>query len=76
MPRARAQAMVWNDGALGCGQPGQMYLQVVTPGYWIILRHGQNSYDYRATQTGYVTPCNRPVVLDRLPGHRPRSDTE
>lgn len=31
------QAMEWPDSSLGCPQPGTMYMQVITPGYQLIL---------------------------------------
>jgi len=31
------EAVTWPDSSLGCGQPDQMYLQVLTPGYRISL---------------------------------------
>ena len=33
----RAEQVIWSDGSLGCPEPGHMYIQVLTPGYWIQL---------------------------------------
>jgi hypothetical protein len=55
----RAEQAMWPDGSLGCRVPGQMYIQVVTPGYWIVLEAGGKSYDYRATETGLVRLCEQ-----------------
>jgi hypothetical protein len=41
----RAEAVVWSDGSLGCPQPGMMYLQVLTPGYLVVLRVGEDLYN-------------------------------
>ena len=30
----RAQSVVWNDGSLGCPEPGMMYTQALVNGYW------------------------------------------
>jgi len=30
----RAEAVVWNDGSLGCPEPGMMYTQALVNGYW------------------------------------------
>jgi hypothetical protein len=34
------RAVEWRDSSIGCPQPGQAYLQVITPGHKITLRHG------------------------------------
>lgn len=56
----RAEEVVWADGSLGCPVPGQAYIQVVTPGYWIGLEASGKSYDYRATRSGLVRLCDQP----------------
>jgi hypothetical protein len=56
----RAEEVVWSDGSLGCPVPGQAYIQVVTPGYWIGLEAGSKTYDYRATRSGLVRLCDQP----------------
>jgi len=56
----RADAVVWADGSLGCPVPGMMYVQMVTPGYWIVLGTGDASYDYRSGRSGPVRLCEQP----------------
>ena len=51
------QAIVWNDGSLGCAQPGEFYTQVTVNGYWVILEIDRKQYDYRATDRGYYFLC-------------------
>jgi hypothetical protein len=53
----RAQAVVWNDGSLGCPKPGEFYTQALVNGFHIILKIEDNEYDYRASQTGYFFLC-------------------
>lgn len=53
----RSEQAMWPDGSLGCPIPGQVYIQVLTPGYWIVLQANGKTYDYRATQTGAVQLC-------------------
>lgn len=53
----RDQAVVWNDGSLGCGQPGEFYTQAQVNGYWVILELDAKQYDYRATDRGYFFLC-------------------
>jgi hypothetical protein len=54
----RAEQVVWADGSLGCPVPGVLYIQVVTPGYWIQLEAGGKTYDYRSTNAGPVRRCD------------------
>ena len=36
----------WGDTSLGCPHPDEMYAQMITPGYLIVLESGGNTYDY------------------------------
>jgi hypothetical protein len=36
----------WRNSSLDCPQPGMVYLQVITPGYRIVLTVGENDYDF------------------------------
>lgn len=38
------RAVEWRDSSLGCPEPGQAYLQVMTPGHKITLRAGKRLY--------------------------------
>ncbi|MCS6909965.1 MAG: hypothetical protein NZM11_05275 [Anaerolineales bacterium] len=53
----RAEAMVWNDGSLGCPQPGMAYTQALVPGYWVVIRVGDAEFDYRVAESGYFILC-------------------
>jgi hypothetical protein len=33
----RAEAVVWNDGSLGCPEPGMEYAQALINGYWVLI---------------------------------------
>lgn len=57
----RAQAMQWRSGALGCPEPGMMYTQALVDGYWVELRVGNQSYDYRLDGQGNFRLCERPM---------------
>jgi hypothetical protein len=50
------ESIEWPDGSLGCPQPDVMYLQVITPGYKIVLTAQGSDYVYH-------TDTNRQVVL-------------
>jgi hypothetical protein len=53
----RAEFVVWNDGSLGCPQPGMAYTQALVPGYWVVIRVGDAEYDYRASEGGSFMLC-------------------
>jgi hypothetical protein len=54
----RAEAVVWNDGSLGCPRPGQFYTQAVVPGYRVVLRVDSQEYDYHASNSGHFVTCD------------------
>ncbi len=41
------EATTWNDGALGCPEPGQVYTQALVDGYRVIVTAGDSELDYR-----------------------------
>jgi hypothetical protein len=42
----RMEPVEWPDSGLGCPQPGQFYLQVITPGWLIEVRGGGKIFEY------------------------------
>ena len=50
-----AEAVTWNDGSLGCPEPGMFYTQALVPGYRVVVEidgeqlafHGDSSGDFR-----------------------------
>jgi hypothetical protein len=53
----RAEAVTWRDGSLGCPEPGVMYIQVLIDGYWVVLRVGDQTYDFRVGSQGDFRLC-------------------
>lgn len=53
----RAEDVRWSSAALGCPEEGQMYTQVITDGYWVIVRAGDEELDYRTADGGPVRLC-------------------
>jgi len=47
----------WGDSSLGCPKPGQMYSQIVTPGYLIIISGPGKQLEYHADTRGHVVLC-------------------
>ena len=55
----QAQAVQWNDGALGCGEPGQVYTQAIVDGYRVVVEYASQTFDYHAAANGYFKLCER-----------------
>jgi hypothetical protein len=53
----RSEAVIWNDGSLGCPKPGEFYTQALVSGYWVVLEFGEHQFDYRAAESGYFFLC-------------------
>lgn len=53
----RAEAVTWSDASLGCPEADQMYAQVLTDGYWIVLEAGGTEFDFRMAETGIPRLC-------------------
>ena len=52
-----AEAVTWNDGSLGCPEPGMSYTMALVDGYHVILRAGGEELDYRVTADGGFRLC-------------------
>ena len=52
------EAVDWPSSALGCPKKGMMYLDVITPGYRVVLSDGQKTYTVH-------TGDNRALLCDR-----------
>jgi predicted small lipoprotein YifL len=53
----QAMAITWNDGSLGCPEPGMAYTQALVDGYHVILDAGDEELDYRVTSDGGFRLC-------------------
>ena len=53
----RAEAVVWNDGSLGCPEPGMAYTQALINGYWVIVEAAGKEYDFRVDRGGSFRLC-------------------
>jgi len=49
----------WNDSCLGCSQTGEKCSQVVTPGYRIVLRVSDATYEYHTDLGGRAKLCSQ-----------------
>jgi hypothetical protein len=50
-------AVEWSDSSLDCPEPGMSYLQVITPGYRIILQANNSFYGYHSNRDSYFVYC-------------------
>lgn len=57
------EKVTWNDGALGCPQPGRMYTHALVPGYRITIRASDQTLNYHAAETGQFVLCT-PQALE------------
>ena len=69
---ARAEAVVWNDGSLGCPEPGMQYTQALANGYWVVISAAGRTYDFRVRRDGSFRLC--PEGRGRPPSQRDPRD--
>lgn len=53
----------WPDGAMGCPKPGQMYTQMIVPGYRVVLQAGAEKYAYHSDRRGNFIVCANGLAL-------------
>lgn len=46
------ESVEWSDTSLGCPQPDEMYAQVITPGYRVVLAVDGETYEVHTDATG------------------------
>lgn len=46
------ESVMWDDASLGCPKPGEMYAQVVTPGYRVVLQVNDTEYEVHTDEAG------------------------
>jgi hypothetical protein len=51
----------WSDSSLDCPQPEMIYLQVITPGYRIVLRTNGQLFEYHSNRDAYFVYCENRV---------------
>ncbi len=53
----QAASVTWNDGSLGCPEPGMSYTMALVDGYHVILDAAGEELDYRVTAQGGFMLC-------------------
>jgi hypothetical protein len=61
----RAERVTWNDGSLGCPQPGMNYSQALMPGYRVVARTAEQELTYHTDELRGAIAC--PQALPRAP---------
>jgi hypothetical protein len=51
---SHAEQVTWNDGSLGCPQPGQLYTQMLVDGYRIVAITNAGRMEYHTDAQGSV----------------------
>lgn len=54
-----SESVTWNDGAMGCPEPGQMYTQMLVPGYRVTAKTTSGQMLYHTDSRGTVVTCAR-----------------
>jgi len=49
----------WPDSSLGCPAPGYAYMQVITPGYKLILQANGTAYEYHTDLNQHFVLCGQ-----------------
>jgi hypothetical protein len=62
-----AEEVTWNDGSLGCPEPGMMYTMALVPGYRIVLEADGQTYNYHGAKDRPPRLC-QPRTRDIDPG--------
>lgn len=64
----KMEQVEWSDSSLGCPEPGAVYMQVITPGYLIILEVEGKLYEYHTDQNNIFVLCegSRPMPVGTI----------
>jgi hypothetical protein len=55
----RTERREWSDGGLGCPRPGQLYAQVMTPGWVVEVRSGGTTFEYHTDSGNRFVLCGQ-----------------
>ena len=67
---ASAEQITWNDGSLGCPEPGMNYTQALVPGYRIVAKTVDGSLTYHTDAHAQVRTCATPQSQGEHAGPR------
>ena len=52
-----AERLTWSDGAMGCPEPGQMYTQMLVPGFRVTAKTSAGQMLYHTDSRGTAVTC-------------------
>ncbi len=55
---SQIEAQQWPDSSLGCPQPGQLYSQIITPGFLVMITSGPHQLEYHTDMRSRVVLCH------------------
>lgn len=55
-----AEAVTWNDGSLGCPEPGMSYTQALVPGYRVVIEIEGELLHFHSDSSGSFRLCEDP----------------
>lgn len=58
-----AKPVTWNDGSLGCPEPGMTYTPALVTGWQIVVHAADRDLDYRVVTPDVVKLCERPGAV-------------
>jgi hypothetical protein len=61
----RWERVAWPDSSLGCPQPGGVYLQVITPGWLVMVEAAGQTLEYHTDEAGHLAVCG--MLRPRVP---------
>jgi hypothetical protein len=67
----RAERVTWNDGSLGCPQPGMGYSQALVPGYRVVARTADRELVYHTDESRHTLAC-----AETLPTRTPKDPSK
>lgn len=53
----------WSDGAMGCPQPGEVYTQMIVPGYRVVMEAAGGRYAYHSDRRGNFIVCSNGLAF-------------
>ncbi|MEZ5474990.1 MAG: hypothetical protein R3E72_08305 [Steroidobacteraceae bacterium] len=56
-----ARRVTWNDGSMGCPQPGMFYTQALVPGYLLVVSDGDREIAYHTDLKRNYLRCDQPL---------------
>jgi len=70
-----AERLTWSDGSMGCHEPGQMYTQMLVPGFRVTAKTSAGQMVYHTDSRGTAVTCS-PAHFQAGPKQLPAHPTD